>query len=163
MSISSKYIKLVFLLIIGILTILLFTSHFLGKNQNKEFLEDQTIFNHAVEFLSKGKKIDGGKMLESLANKYDDNYLVVWQNGWGKEMNGESEKAIQEFLKAQELNPVLSRHPIFLMQFGWTLLHGGYHNSAKLYLEESLKYSLNENQKKQVTEWLKIIESNQAS
>ncbi|WP_096203098.1 tetratricopeptide repeat protein [Bacillus sp. FJAT-45350] len=159
MNYINQYRNWIFLGAICLTIILLFIANIIGNQENQQSLEDQAKFNYAVELLSQDQPDQALTFLEELKGDYKDNHLVIWQKGWAHGQLGELEEAIDYFLDAQEINPVLTRQPIFLIQFSYVMLNAERFDEARVYLEHSKNQrGITEEQIELVDTWLEFIE-----
>lgn len=154
----NKYFNWTFLGAICTSFFLLIIAFFIGKSEDKQFLVDQQEFSYAIQFIDEGEIESGIQLLNKLETDYQDNHLITWQKGWALGQLGQIDEAIDYFIEAQEQNPVLTRQPIFLIQFSWVMLNAERYEEAKVYLEHTLNQGgITEDQIELVNEWLTII------
>lgn len=160
MEYIKRYYNWILLSLIVVSIIVLVVTYFVGKKEDERFAQDQVNFHLALKsFEEEGNIEHAYQLLSELQQNYDGNHLVNWQLGWTVGHMGDYKEGIKYFLKAQEQNPVLTRDPIFLLQFVWVMLQDERFDEAKVYLEHSKRQSaITEEQLAIVDEWLQIVE-----
>lgn len=141
---NDKLRNLTFFLIIVILSVCLFVTNNISKKQDKVFAEESNQFKYALQLLSEDKAQEAEPLLKDLSEKHADNYEIIWNYGTLQSHLKKYDMAEPLFQKAQKLNVLLVKNPLFLAQYGEVLYNLGEFEKSKVYLEESLKYNPDE-------------------
>lgn len=147
----------IFLGSISLAIMLLLIAYFVGNSDNKQFFADQADFVYATTLIDDGQLEQADQIFDHLLGKYPNNHNVVWQKGWSTAQLGNPDEAINHFMDAQDLNPVLTRDTTFLMQFSIVMLNAERFEEARTYLEHTKKQSgLTDEQLQLVDDWLEF-------
>lgn len=155
---SDKSRKIVFFLILVMITVSLIIVNNVSNKQDKAFSEDNAQYRHALQLLSEGKADEAAQFLTSLVEEYPDNPELVWKYATLLSQKKDYEKAQTLFHKAQDKNLFLIRDPLFLAQYGEVLYRNGDYQKAKVYLQETLNQYPNEELSKLVNSMLTEIQ-----
>lgn len=132
--------------------------YYIATKQNAQFQEDQTTYQHAIQLLVNENYEQALKHFENIEDRNQNNHLLNWNKGWALGQMGEFGESLEYFILAQEQNPVLTRDPIFVLQFVWVMLNTQNLFEAQLYLEHIKQLrDINEEQLNLANEWLEYI------
>lgn len=120
-------------------------ASFTGSLDKERHESNQEVFELARNQVNSGDAELGLDVLLDLTSEYDDSPLLHWQIGSGYKRLGELEPAIDYYVEAQQYNADLANHAPFVIEFGILLDEAGY-QEADLYLEQSLKLDLTNDQ-----------------
>lgn len=160
MEYIKKYYNWIVLCLLVVTVTILLVTYFIGKSENEKFAQDQMNFHLALQAIEMEDNLEQAyQLLIDLEEDYQDNHYVNWQLGWTVGRMGDYKEGIKYFLKAQDQNPVLTRDPIFLIQFAWVMLQDERYDEAKVYLEHSREQiGITDEQLEIVDNWLQLVE-----
>lgn len=131
---NSKTIKMMFGLIVLIVLIGLIFTNIAAKSQDKQFKEDYLVYEEAIRIIDTEDIDNGIKVLEELALKYPNEYVLPYQIGLAYSAKSNYQKASLNYQKALNMRPALLQDPQLTFKMGEALYHIGEIEISKTYL-----------------------------
>ncbi|MER2108112.1 MAG: hypothetical protein ABS949_14345 [Solibacillus sp.] len=139
MKLTESNRKYILAGIVAFVLVGLFVANFMATKQDEAFMQEDMLYQQAIQMLNEGNFIDAyamlQKVLETQPNSEDANYAMALVAA----NSGEFGRAAIAGQKTLDLNPYKVEDPIFMLQFGEILVSNERFDDAKTVLLECQK------------------------
>lgn len=134
MTLTESVRKYILSSIVAFVVIGLIVSGVLASKQDKEFMMDETLYNHAIQLQSQGDLEGAEVALIQVLKKQPNSEIANYVAGLIMAQKGDMKQAAIHMQKALDINPHKVEDPRFMIQLGEIFVGAEKYDEAKIVL-----------------------------
>lgn len=131
--------KQIILGVICLCFVVLSTTFYLGKENNRKSKMDFDNYTYAIELINPNQAEMAIGILKQLDEKYPDNIFIKGKLGLASTYAGDPNSGSSYFQECLRLNPSMQLDVLFMLQYGEILNYNAEYEKAMVVLEKSLQ------------------------